>query len=119
MNGAVVISWGADIPGREAAGLQVFGQAVSRFEELAKQARIQSHKEYFAVTGREGGFMILEGEVDELMRLAAEPETLALNAKAAAIVSDFTVQVFGGGTDQTVQELMGNYSGSLQELGYM
>ncbi|MDX6216189.1 MAG: hypothetical protein QOG99_1773, partial [Frankiales bacterium] len=36
----------------------------------------------------------------------------------AAIVQDFTVQVYGGGTDQAVQELMGSYVTSLQEIGY-
>jgi hypothetical protein len=119
MNGATVIRWGAGIPGREASGLDVFGGAVARMEELAKQGRIHSHKEFFALTGREGGFMICEGEVEELLRIAAEPETLALNAKAGAIVQDFEVQVYAGGSDQTIQELIGNYIASLSEIGYM
>jgi hypothetical protein len=98
MNGATVIRWGAGIPGREATGLDVFGGAV---------------------TGREGGFMICEGEVEELLRIAAEPETLALNAKAAAIVQDFETQVYAGGSDQAIQELIGSYITSLSEIGYM
>ena len=119
MNGATVIRWGAGIPGREATGLDVFGGAVTRMEELAKQGRIHSHKEFFALTGRDGGFMICEGEVEELLRIAAEPETLTLNAKAAAIVQDFEIQVYAGGSDQAIQELIGNYMTSLSEIGYM
>lgn len=119
MNGATVIRWGSGIPGREATGLDVFGKAVARMEELAKQGRIHSHKEFFALTGRGGGFMIVEGEVEELLLIAAEPETLALNAKAGAIVEDFEVQMYGGGSDQAIQELMGNYITSLSEIGYM
>jgi len=119
MNGAVVVRWGSGIPGREASGLDVFGKAVARQEELAKQGRIHSHKEFFALTGRDGGFMICEGEVEELLRIAAEPETLALNAKAAAIVQDFETQVYAGGSDQVIQELVGNYVTSLGEMGYM
>ena len=119
MNGATVIRWGSGIPGREANGLDVFGKAVARMEELAKQGRIHSHKEFFAVTGREGGFMIIEGEVEELLRIAAEPETLALNAKAAAIVQEYELQVYAGGSDQAIQELIGNYVTSLSEIGYM
>lgn len=118
MNGAIQISWKHGVPGREAKGIDVFGEAVARFEGLAKQGRIHSHQEFFAVTGTDGGFMLITGELDELLKISAEPETLALNARAAAIVEDFTVQVFGGGTDQSVQELMGTYVGSLQELGY-
>ncbi|HEV2255412.1 MAG TPA: hypothetical protein VGS06_19710 [Streptosporangiaceae bacterium] len=119
MNGAMVIRWGSGIPGREANGLDVFGKAVARQEELAKEGRIHSHKEFFALTGREGGFMIVEGEVEELLRLATEPETLALNAKAAAIVQDFETQMYAGGSDQVIQELVGNYVTSLSEMGYM
>jgi hypothetical protein len=119
MTGAVVIRWGANIPGREAKGLEVFGKAVERFEGFAKQGRIHGHREYFALTGRDGGFMIIEGEVDELSKIATEPETLSLNAQAASIVQDFEVQLYGGGTDQSTQELMGNYVASLQSIGYM
>ena len=61
----------------------------------------------------------IEGEVEELLRLAAEPEILAMNAKAAAIVQDFETQVYAGGSDQAIQELIGNYVTSLSEIGYM
>jgi hypothetical protein len=117
--GAVVIRWGAGIPGREAKGFEVFGAAVERFEQYAKSGRIHSHKEYMALTGRAGGFMIAEGEIGELQAMLAEPETLALNAKAEAIVNDFEIQLYLGGTDQTVQETMGIYVGALDEMGYM
>jgi hypothetical protein len=119
MNGAIVIRWAASIPGREAKGLEVFGAAVERFEGLAKTGRIHAHREYFALTGADGGFMLVEGPVEELLTLVAEPETIALNAQAAAIVQGFEIQVYAGGTDQAVQDLMGSYVGSLQSIGYM
>jgi hypothetical protein len=119
MNGAIHITWRANVPGREATGLEVFGAALARFEGLAKEGRIDSHEEYFAVTGPEGGFMLVRGNLDELLRIAAEPETLALNAQASAIVQDFQVQIFGGGTDQAIGELMTNYSESLAAIGYL
>ena len=119
MNGAVVIRWGASIPGREAKSLEVFGTAVERFEGLAKEGRIHEHREYMALTGRAGGFMIATGDLAELTKIAVEPETLALNAKAEAIVSDFEIQLYAGGTDQTVQEVMGTYMTALSEVGYL
>jgi hypothetical protein len=119
MNGAVVISWGATIPGREAKSLEVFGNAVTRFEEFAKSGRISGHREYFSLTGQDGGFMIVDGTVSDLLAIVAEDDTLKLNAQASAIVQDFRVQVYGGGDDQSVQSLMGNYVGSLQEIGYL
>lgn len=119
MNGAIVIRWGATVPGREAKSLDVFGAAVERFEGLMKQGRIHAHREFFGITGREGGFMLVEGHLDELLKISAEPETIALNVKAGAIVEDFEIQLYGGGNDQSVQEMMGTYTGSLGELGYM
>lgn len=119
MNGAIVIRWGASVPGREAKGLEVFGNAVARFEGLLKEGRIHSHKEFFSVTGGDGGFMLVEGELPELLAISAEEDTLRLNAQAAAIVQDFAIDVYGGGTDQAVQGLMGLYVNGLQEIGYM
>ncbi|SRR6266536_893709 len=119
MQGAVVVRWGAGIPGREAKGLEVFGQAVAYFEGFAKQGRISAHREYFAVSGQDGGFMLAEGDLTELTRIMTEEETLALNAKAAAIVQDFQIQLYGGGSEQAVQQMVGTYTSSMQELGYM
>jgi hypothetical protein len=119
VNGAIVFRWSASIPGREAKGLDVFGQAVARFEGLAKSGRIHAHREFIALTGPEGGFMLVEGKVSELQAILAEPETIALNSKAGAIVQDFTISLYGGGDDGSIQELMGSYATSLGELGYM
>jgi hypothetical protein len=119
MNGATVVRWGKSIPGRESKGLEVFGQAIEYFEGLSKTGRIHGHQEYISLTGREGGFMLVQGEVTELLRIVAEPETLKLNAMAGAIVEDFEIQVYGGGTDQAVQELVGTYSGALATAGYL
>jgi hypothetical protein len=119
MTGCVLIRWGAGIAGREAKGLDVFGKAVARFEDMAKQGRVHGHREYFALTGNGGGFMMVEGQLDELMRILAEEETLKLNAQAAAIVHNFEIQLFAGGSDNVTQQLVGNFVGSLQELGYM
>jgi hypothetical protein len=119
MNGAALIRWGTARAGREAKGLEVFGSAVAHFENMAKQGRIHGHREYFSITGRDGGFMMLEGEVEELTRIMSERETLRLNAQASAIVHDYDIQVYAGGSDQSVAEIMGDYTASLQRLGYL
>jgi hypothetical protein len=113
------ISWRTGIPGRETKSLEVFASALTRFEGLAKQGRIDGHQEFFSITGDNGGFMIVTGQLEELLKIAGEPETRALNTRAAAIVRDFRVEIYAGGTDQSVQELMGDYTSRLGELGYM
>lgn len=119
MTGAVVIRWGATIPGREAKALEVFGKSIERFEQLAKEGRIHAHREYIALSGRMGGFTIIEGQVEELQKILVEKETLTLNSQAEAIVSDFELTLYAGGSDQTVQEVMGTYMTALGDIGYM
>jgi hypothetical protein len=119
MNGAVLISWGAGIPGREATGLDVFGKTVAHFEGLSKMGRIHGHREYFSVTGRGGGFMMLDGELGELMKILCEDDTMKLTDQAGAIVADLEIQAFAGGSDQSIQQLLGDYAASMKEVGYM
>lgn len=119
MTGAVLIRWGAQVPGREAKSLDVFGRSIERFEQLAKQGRIHAHREYIALTGRAGGFTILEGDVEELQKILIEPETLTLNSQAEAIVEDFEITMYAGGSDKAIQELIGTYAGAMGDLGYM
>jgi hypothetical protein len=64
---------------------------VNCFEGFAKAGRIHSHREYFANTGSDTGFMIVEDEVSELMAIVAEDETVKLNSEAAAIIQDFQI----------------------------
>jgi hypothetical protein len=119
MTGAVLIRWGNQVPGREAKSLEVFGRSIEHFEQLAKQGRIHAHREYIALTGRAGGFTIIEGEVEELQKILIEPDTLALNSQAEAIVEDFEITLYAGGTDKAVQDSIGTYMGALGDLGYL
>lgn len=117
--GAVVGRWGSVIPGREAKALEVFGKSVERYEQLAKQGRIHSHREYIALTGKIGGLSVIEGEIEELQKILVETETISLNSQAEAIVQDFEVNLYVGGSDQAIQEVMGTYMTATAELGYM
>src|SRR3954447_8337198 len=118
MTGAVLVRWGTPIPGRETKGLEVFGKAIERFEQLAKQGRIHAHSEYISLTGTVGGFMLIQGEVEELQKILLEPENLALTSQASMIVTDFEQNLYAGGSDQAIQELIGVELESLASLGY-
>ena len=118
MTGAVLVRWGAPIPGRETKGLEVFGKAIERFEKLAKDGRIHAHSEYISLTGDVGGFMLITGDVEELQKILLEPENLSLTSQAAMIVADFEQNLYGGGSDQAVQQLVNLQLESLATLGY-
>ncbi|MBI2170265.1 MAG: hypothetical protein HYU28_12325 [Actinobacteria bacterium] len=116
--GAIVLRWTTPVRGREAAGLDVFGDALQYYEELAKEGRIISHREYFR-TGGEGGMMIVEGFVPELHLIMQEDAFVRLQLRAGAIVDDFECELVAGGSDRTVQELMTAYTEELTALGYL
>lgn len=119
MNGAIIISWGAPVRGRETKSLEVFATALAHFEHLFKQGRIHAHKEYFNVTGAAGGKMIVEGQLDELLKIQVEENTRRVIIQAEAIVEDFNVQILTGGSDATVQQQVQTFAETLQGLGYM
>jgi len=52
MQGALKISWGSAVRGREAKALEVFGRSLEYFDELAKAGRISGYRTYLSVSGR-------------------------------------------------------------------
>ena len=119
MTGAMVISWGANVPGREAMGIESLTKALGYFEGLSKEGRIHGHREYVNVSGRDGGFMIVDGELDELQKIMIEDEFLRRRTEGGAVVEDFRVELFLGGTDQSIQEGIALFAETLNAMGVM
>ena len=122
MNGALIVSWGSNIPGREAKGLEVFGKALAHFDELAKKGRIHGHKEYLALTGNVdhfAGVMVVEGPVDELVKIQTEEKTRVLLIEASSICKNFTATLTAGGDEQTLTSEITLFTKTQQNLGYM
>lgn len=119
MKGALQFQWKSNIPGREAKGAEVFGKVVAQFEQMTKQGRVEGHREYFNLTGGSGGFVLIDGEVGELSKILAEDETVRFSTEAAATVEDFEINLLAGGPDEEAQALMGDWTATMKELGYM
>lgn len=122
MQGALMISWGNPVRGREAQSLGSFAKALGYFEGLAKEGRVHGHREYFCLTGnsaQRSGFMIVDGELEELQRIQVEDENLRLMAEASSIVESFEVTLCTGGTDQAIGEMVTRFTETMSELGYM
>lgn len=122
MNGAIIATWGTPVRGREAKSLEVFGKALAHYDDLAKQGRIHSHREYFSMTGNAGkwsGMQIVEGEIDELLKLQTEESQRRLMSEAQQIVENFTVQICVGGSERTIADEMTLYTDTLKALGYL
>ena len=121
MQGALLISWGNPVRGREAKSLESFSRALGYFEELAKEGRIHGHREYFCLTGpaERSGFMIIDGDLDELQKIQVDDRNLRLMIEAASIVENFEVTLCAGGSDQALGESMARFTETVSNLGYM
>jgi hypothetical protein len=119
VDGAFIIRWGNSIAGREAKGLEVLAAAQTTFDELAKAGKVRGHREYISLTGSSAGYMIVDGEVEELEKLLHDPDQLALDVKASAVVEGFSRELVSGGTDQGIQDSVGIYMTALQDVGFL
>ena len=122
MQGALMVSWGTPVRGREAQSLGSFSKAIGYFEELAKEGRIHGHREYFCITGnssQRSGFLIVDGELEELQKIQLEDENLRLMAEASSITESFEVTLCAGGSDQALGEMVTRFSETMSAMGYM
>jgi len=122
MQGALMICWGNPVRGREAKSLESFSRALGYFEELAKEGRIHGHREYFSLTGNSSartGYLIVDGDIDQLQKILVEDRNQRLMIEAGAIVENFEVTLCTGGSDQALGETINRYTETLNSLGYM
>ncbi|HJT37184.1 MAG TPA: hypothetical protein VJ818_02060 [Actinomycetota bacterium] len=122
MNGALIVTWGSNEPGREARGLEVFGKALAHFDELAKKGRIHGHKEYISLTGNVdqlAGVMVVEGAVEELVKIQTEDATRTLLIEAASVTKNFTATLASGGDEGSLTREITLFTKTQQNLGYM
>jgi len=111
--GALVTSWGAGRPGVPTAkGMEVFGEALGWYDELAKTGRITGYRVYGSVNS-DRGMIIAEGDAADLARLSTESESLKYLALASAVVDDVESSVYiGGGVD----DVMGYYTTAVEAI---
>jgi len=120
MNGAVVVTWGNVVHGREAKAFEVFGRALEHLDELAKTGRIFGHHEYFAQTGQgPTGIQIIDGEATELKALLDDDEFQHNVMAGSLIVEGLTVNLYAGGDADSITQLVGQAMTVEQELGYL
>jgi hypothetical protein len=63
--------------------------------------------------------MVIEGPVDELLKIQTEEKTRALLIEGATIAQNFTVTVTAGGDEQTLTNEIGLFTKTQQGLGYL
>jgi uncharacterized protein (UPF0128 family) len=115
-NGAIIITWGTPVRGREMQSLDVFGRSLAYWDEQAKEGRIHGHHEYFAISGnatQRAGTMVIDGDLDELARLMVAPENTRLLAEASQIVENLDTALCEANSDDAINR----YVSVLTDMG--
>lgn len=89
---ALCITWGEVVRGREALALENFNEVVGLYGRMQQEGRV----ERFDVTlllpnGDLGGFMQLQGTLDQIVAVREDPEFQRLMTAASLIVDDLRV----------------------------
>jgi hypothetical protein len=92
--------------------MEVFGDALAWYDELAKAGRISGYRVYGSTTS-DRGMLIAEGEAAELAKLSTEPEAIKYLALAAAVVDEVESKVYIGGS---VDDVMGYYTSAVEAV---
>ena len=112
--GAMIITWGTQRAGVPAGkGMEVFGESLTYYDELAKEGHITGYRTY-ASTTRDRGTLVIEGELEQLARMLTSMESIRLLAKASAVIEDVEVDLCVGGS---VDDITGHYTRALEAIG--
>jgi hypothetical protein len=113
---ALFIGWGAPVRGREAKGLEVFGEAAQFFGQLGQDGAIESFDA--VILGPHGGdlygFFLLRATTAQLDQLRARDDFMRLIARAGLLVE--RLGVVPAAVDEGIQQQIGIFQEAVQEL---
>jgi len=87
------VGWGEPVSGREAKGLEVFGEALAYYAKAEQDGRIESHETVLLGPhgGELAGFILVRGSAEQMAALRAEDEFERLNTRATLIVQNLGI----------------------------
>ena len=106
-NGAIIITWGTPVRGREMQSLDVFGRSLAYWDEKAKEGKIHAHHEYFAISGnatQRAGTMVIEGELTELAQLMIDADNTRLLGEASMIVDNLDTCLCEANSEEAITQ---------------
>jgi hypothetical protein len=110
------VGWGDPITGREAKGLEVFGEALAYYAKAEQEGRIESHETVLLAPhgGDLAGFILARGSAEQMAALRAEDEFERLNTRATLIVQK--VGVVDAALGDGLEAAIGIYQEAVTDL---
>ena len=120
VDGALMLSFGAVVPGRERLAVDLFVEVGRYLGRLMDSGVVSSFRPYFFADGAMhdvSGFFLLEGDREELDALRRDEEFVALLLRAGAATANVRVHTLLAGSD--AGRLVNLYREVRQELGLL
>jgi hypothetical protein len=110
------LGWGAPVRGREAKGLEVFGEAIEFYGGLMQQGRIESFEAVLLEPhgGDLDGFFLIRGSAEQITTLRTDESFERLTIRAGFVVEN--LGVVGAYLGDGLARAMGVYQQSIGDL---
>src|SRR3954452_12441376 len=109
------ISWGENVAGREAHGLEVFNEAVGLYGRMQEEGRIESFDVVLLTpNGGLDGYMQIGGSAGQLNGLRESEDNLKVMTQAQMIVHD--LKVVDGYTGAGIGPMMAIYQEAISAV---
>jgi hypothetical protein len=115
--GAIAVSWGAVIPGREVKMFETFGKIMAFVEGLREAGRIEQVLMFAPVAGATRDTLLLLGQTDELTRLLVDEAFDSHVQEGMLVVQDLNIALWAGGAPDALADGLGEHIQKLQEHG--
>ncbi len=115
---AIILTWGAPVPGRESRSLKVFGEAFEWWLKQAAAGRCGEPRVFYS-SDASGAVFVVEGKSDALHQLMDSDDYAKLTNKATMVVNDLRARMYYGGTAAEVEHGSTLYLQAANELGYL
>jgi hypothetical protein len=102
VDGALMLSFGAVVPGRERLAVDLFVEVGRYLGRLMDGGVVSTFRPYFFADGQQGdvsGFFLLEGDREELDALRRDEEFVTMLLRAGAATANVRVHTLLAGSD--------------------
>ena len=115
--GAIVVSWGSAIPGRESRMLEVLPSVFAYTATLERDGRVAETRVFVSTTGPNRDTLMVFGDLEELSRILVEDEFESNIQDGMLVVQDLNVALWAGGPPDEVGDGLGRHVDKLHDHG--
>jgi hypothetical protein len=117
--GAIVVSWGSTIPGREKKMLEVLGEVLQYSRKLEEAGRIEETRVFVTTAGPNRDTLMLFGALEQLAPILVDDEFESHLQDGMLVVQDVNVALWAGGRPEELLSGLALHTEKLTDHGLL